>query len=164
MSNQLQPHCKLSTVSTPLTFREFGAVLAAVRSHPEEVDLNDIVTLVLCTGLGPAIIRGLRWDDVHLSDALLLARSARVLHTSCIPLGKDLIAMLRKRHARHPDDDFVVSAQCLIAETATLEELSQKGLRACSHLRRSAGRAREALGTQQVTVNLTAPAAQGSAL
>ena len=64
---------------------------------------------------------GRKWDH-------LIVRSARTLHTVCIPLPAPVLKRLRTRHERYPNDECVFSSECLRESKMKLQELSQKVL------------------------------------
>lgn len=108
-----------------LSKREFGAVLAAIRSNPNAQDLNDAASIILSTGLIPEIISGIPWCDVDFDDRQMLVRSASP-HRTSIQIGQPLLRRLRIRRETRPGDEYVLDSACLRRAATELGALSAK--------------------------------------
>jgi len=119
-----------STKRDPESVRpwEIAAIIRAVNLERNLLDLADFIQVILWTGLNPAMVQGISWSDVHFDDRHLIARSARTLHTVCIPLPAPVLDRLRVRHERYPNDECVFSSECLRESKKKLQELSENVL------------------------------------
>lgn len=119
-----------TTKRDPESFRpwEIATIIRAVNLDRNSLDLADILQVIVWTGLSPSVVQGIRWSDVHFEDHHLIARSARTLHTVCVPLPAPVLNRLRARHERYPNDECVFSSECLRESKKKLRELSEKVL------------------------------------
>lgn len=108
-----------------LSKREFGAVLAAIRSNPNAQDLNDAASIILSTGLIPEVVSGIPWSDVDFDDRQMLVRSASP-HRTSIRLNDSLLRRLRNRRENRPGDVLVLDSASLRQVAVELSALSQK--------------------------------------
>lgn len=94
-------------VSNTERARNVGALIRAVNVAPNLSELADFIQVVLSTALGTSLLRGIRWSDVHLEQGHVMVRSARMLHATCVPIPPHVVARLRARQERRPEDQFV---------------------------------------------------------
>jgi integrase len=91
---------------TILSIEQEKTLLAASDSMPNGLDLRDVVTIILGTGIRQAELRQLRWTDVDIKAGELHVGSR------CVPLPNDVVTALTIRASkpcteyvmgRHPD-------------------------------------------------------------
>jgi integrase len=81
-------------IPTILSNEQEQALLAAIEKISNAVDLRDVVTLILGTGIRQGELRQLKWSEVDLKAGELNVAGRRV------PLSSDLIASLTERATR----------------------------------------------------------------
>lgn len=104
---------------------QIGAMIRAIRADQRCSDLNDLVSVVLCTALNADVIRGLRWSDFRPYEGLLLVRSASI-HTTAIEIPKWLIDALRARRAKHGEDEFLFSRETIEHAVQELRRIGEE--------------------------------------
>lgn len=104
---------------------QIGAIIQAVNLDPTLSDLLDVMQMILATALVPAVVQGLRWEDVRFEDRCLMVRSAS-LHTLSISVPAPVMRRLHARRLRHPDDEHIFSFDCLREAEQKVRELSHK--------------------------------------
>jgi len=128
MTNAIAPCAKTSKqtgTAREFSKREFGAVLAAIRSHPNAEDLNDLTSLILSTALIPEVISGIRWEDIDLAERRMLVRSASP-HSTAVSLDQPLLRTLQNRRQKHPNDEYLLDSACLREAAVVLSALSRE--------------------------------------
>lgn len=93
---------------TPPSIQEIRAILAAAGTDPKLGDLQDVVSILLYTGMRCGELRELRWSDINFEDKSITIIAGKTVRTRSIPVADWLIEVLRERRQRLPDQECVL--------------------------------------------------------
>lgn len=101
---------------------EIKALLTWAKENPRGTKLEDIVRLILGTGMRAGELRDLRWADVNLEHHFARLISGRNRTTRCIPFGPGVCRVLEHMQGNQVNSKYVLGA----SPSASLKWASQQ--------------------------------------
>jgi integrase len=102
---------KPTRIPTPPSSEEITRVLEAAKNGPVAQDLDDVVTLVLQTGMRTRELSNLRWTDVYLEKRYIAVYSNMRPQARRIPISTVALRILSVRLEREPASEFVLGSR-----------------------------------------------------
>jgi len=101
---------------TPPSTQEIAALLAAASKEPEAIDVQDVLIILHSTGMRCNELCDLRWSDVDFEERSIIVNSRKTLQVRRIPITDETTAVLRARHERQPNSDYILGSapRCLL--------------------------------------------------
>ncbi len=110
---------------------EMAKLRQLIFERENSTDLLEVVDLLYGTGIRRRKAQELKWSDIDLEQQLITIRSDKGAHERRIPIAANLASVLRNRHQRLPDSEFVFgnSADALFRRAGIqFSELSSRAL------------------------------------
>ncbi len=102
---------KPSSNCNALSVAEMKTLQSILESDLTATDLEDVISLVVNTGIRPGELVSLRWTDVNFDQYQIVIDSKKSGHKRQIPLAGELSERLQARKYRLPDTEFVLGAR-----------------------------------------------------
>lgn len=106
-STALLRNCKHAALSQ----EDIKALVEATYSSESFRDLREIIGIVSNSGLYPADLARLWWKDIDFAGGFFTVAGADTASVRRVPLGRVVAAILRKRHSRMRDSEFVLGSR-----------------------------------------------------